>query len=245
MAPRVHLPKVEFDGDGGPKTWRAPDIFVVSISLPTDPPKLRGSSDDGGGYTITLYMTMKKETRDILRRVTADNYNPSSEATPDDPQKSKVNAVKLFEEWCRRAPTDDAFFARFKLIVTCQNLKEIGIPSWIGKYNGKPVLIKRPGTTGFLYPHPELSTVEFDISFHPFPYLAKQAICYLKENFFKKVLVTFGFCIEGRSDDELPECVIGTMQLCYPDPTIAIQGPEFFAGTSRKSFEEKPDPISR
>jgi hypothetical protein len=237
MAGRVTLPKVQFEGDHvGPKTWHSPDVFVISVALPTEPPSLRGGGDDGGGYTITMYFAMHQDTRDILRRVTSDTYDPLAESKPTDIQKSKVNAVKLFEEWCRRAPTDPAFQSRFKLVPNAQNLKEIGMPSWISKYNGKPVLIKRPGQTGFLFSHPELSCMEFDISLHPFPYLAKQAICYMKENFFEKVVVTFGFCIEGRSDDELPECVIGLMQLCYPDPQYAIQAADFFAGTSPKSF---------
>ena len=235
MAPRVHLPEVKFDDDVRQKTWRAPDLFVVSVSLPTDPPKLTKATEDGGGYTITIYMVMTQETRDILKRITADGYDPSSECPLGDIQKSKVNAVKLFEEWCRRAPSDPKFMSRFKLVPNAQNLNEIGLPAWIAKYNGKPVLIKRPGQTGFLYPHPELSCIEFDISLHPFPYLAKQAICYMKENFFKKVLVTFGFVIEGRADDELPECLIGLMQLCYPDPLYAIQAEDVFAGTSAQS----------
>ena len=235
MAGRVKLPKVEFDDGGLPKTWNAPDIFIVSIAIPTSPPKLR-SSDDGGGYTITVYFTMRQETRDILRRVTADGYDPSTENV-DDVQKSMVNAVRLLDEWCRRAPTDDTFMARFKCIPNALNLKEIGMPSWISKYNAKPFLIKRPGQTGFLFRHPSLSCVEFDISLHPFPYLAKQGICFMKDSYFKKVLCTFGFLIEGRSDDELPECFIGLMQLCYPDPVHAIQASDFFAGRSPKSFE--------
>ena len=235
MAGRVKLPKVEFDDDGLPKTWNAPDVFVISIAIPTSPPKLR-ASDDGGGYTITVYFTMHQETRDILRRVTADGYDPSTEKT-DDVQKSKVNAVRLLDEWCRRAPTDDAFMARFKVIPNALNLKEIGMPSWISKYNAKPFLIKRPGQTGFLFRHPSISCVEFDVSLHPFPYLAKQGICFMKDSYFKKVLCTFGFLIEGRSDDELPEAFIGLMQLCYPDPVHAIQAPDFFAGRSPKSFE--------
>ena len=234
MARRVKLPEVEFENDDGPKTWTAPDIFVVSVSLPTDPPKLR-SSDDGGGYTVTMYYAMRQDTRDILRRITSDDYDPSTEEIVDK-QKSKVNAVKLFDEWCRRAPNDPKFMSRFKVIPCAQNLKEIGVPGWIGKYNGKPVLIKRPGQTGFLYPHPELSCMEFDISFHPFPYLAKQGICYMKEHFFKKVVVIFGFVIEGRADDELPECVLGLMQLCYPNPAHAIQAKDVFAGKSPQSF---------
>jgi hypothetical protein len=234
MARKVKLPKVHFTDDG-PKTWRTPDIFVVSIALPTDPPKLGRSSSDGGGYTVTMYFTMKQETRDILKRVTADGYDPSSE-TPDNPGLSQVNAVRLLEEWCRRAPDDANWFSRFKVVPNAHNLKEIGMPGWISKYNGKPFLIKRPGVTGFIHQHPELSCFEFDISLHPFPYLAKQGICFMKDSYFKKVLVTFGFVIEGKTDDELPECVLGCMQLCYPDPAHAIQASDYFAGTAPRSF---------
>lgn len=236
MASRVQLPPVVFKDDG-PKTWNAPDTFVISIAIPTDPPKLYSSSTNGGGYTITMYYVMCDDTRDILKRVTADGYNPDSEEYPDgDIQKSKVNAARLLDEWCRRAPTDDSWMARFKVLPNAQNLKEIGLPSWIAKYNGKPFLIKRPGQTGFLFRHPEKSCIEFDVSLHPFPYLAKQGICFMKESYFKKVLVTFGFLIEGRSDDELPECLIGLFQLCYPDPIHAIQGEDFMAGKAPKSF---------
>jgi Protein ENHANCED DISEASE RESISTANCE 2, C-terminal/PH domain len=235
MASRVQLPEVRFN-DEGAKTWNAPDIFVVSIAIPTDPPKLYSSSEDGGGYTITAYFTMHEETRDILKRVTADGYDPMSDMV-DDMNQSKVNAVRLLDEWCRRSPTDDSFCARFKVVPNAQNLKEIGLPSWISKYNGKPFLIKRPGQTGFLYRHPEKSCVEFDISLHPFPYLAKQGINFMKDSYFKKVLATFGFLIEGRAEDELPECLIGLMQLCYPDPVHAIQGEDLMEGKSPKSFE--------
>jgi hypothetical protein len=234
MASRVTLPKVVFN-DKGPKTWNAPDLFVITIAIPTDTPKLYGPTENGGGYTISIYFAMEQDTRDILKRVTADGYNPADEKKSGDANNSKVNAVRLLEEWCRRAPTDDAFMARFKVLPNAQNLKEIGLPSWISKYNGKPFLIKRPGQTGFLYRHPEKSVVEFDISLHPFPYLAKQGICYMKDAYFKKVLVTFGFLIEGRADDELPECLIGLFQLCYPDPIHAIQGDDFFSGKSPSS----------
>jgi len=236
MAGRVVLPKVSFENDDGPKTWNAPDIFVITVALPTDTPKLYGgSTDNGGGYTITMYCVMRQETRDILRRVTADGYNPSMEPTGGDPNTSMVNAARLFDEWCRRAPSDDNWMARFKVVPQGNNLAEIGLPAWIANYNGKPFLIKRPGTTGFLYRHPDKSCMEFDVSLHPFPYLAKQGICYMKEGFFKKILATLAFCIEGRTDDELPECLIGLYQLCYPDPIHAIQAEEFFAGKSPRS----------
>jgi Protein ENHANCED DISEASE RESISTANCE 2, C-terminal len=202
MGSRVKLPPTKFADTSGKKTWRMPDIFIVSIALPTDPPKFGRSSSDGGGYTVTVYFRMTEETRSILRLVTADGYDPNSDK-PCDPQMSKVNAVRLMEEWCRRAPTDPKYQARFKVVPNAHNLDEIGMPTWISKYNGKPFLVKRAGQTGFLYNHPELSCMEFDVSLHPFPYLAKQAICFMKESYFKRILVSFGFCIEGRSDDEV------------------------------------------
>ena len=198
---RVQLPEVVF-ADHGSKTWRMPDVFIVSIALPTDPPKFGRASSDGGGYTVTMYFRMHDETREILRRVTADDYDPTSDV-PEKQQGSKVNAVRLMEEWCRRAPVDPKYQARFKVVPNAHNLDEIGMPNWIAKYNGKPFLVKRAGQTGFLYSHPERSYMEFDISLHPFPYLAKQAICFMKETYFKRILVSFGFCIEGRADDEV------------------------------------------
>jgi len=244
MAPRVKLPKLSYTIDPNEqKTWKSPDHFIVTLALPTDPPKLGASTSDGGGYTVSLYFTMRKTTRDILKRVTADGYNPANEVIPADIQKYQVNAIRLFEEWCRRAPNDKVFQTRFKMIPTVVNSTEIGLPSWIGKYNGKPLLIKRPGQTGFLLPHPEISCVEFDISLHVFPYLAKQGICYLKDSMFDKIVANIGFVIEGRDDDELPEVVIGLAQICNPDPKVVIQASDFFAGKSRRSFEpeeEKP-----
>jgi hypothetical protein len=35
----------------------------------------------------------------------------------------------------------------------------------------------------------------------------------MKDMFFKKVLITFGFLIEWRNDDKLLECLIGLFQL--------------------------------
>jgi hypothetical protein len=234
MAGRVTLPKVEWDNDPAIKTWNAPDIFVISVSLPTDPPRLYATVDDGGGFTITMYYRMHKDTREILKEVTADGYIHKDDSI-NDMQTSKVNAVRLFEEWCRRAPTDDSWMARFKVIPQGHNFTEIGLPAWISKYNSKPFLIKRPGQTGFLYNHKEQSCMEFDVSLFPFPYLAKQGICLLKDSYVKKMLVSFGFAIEGRSDDELPECLLGVVKLCYPDPRIHAS--DWFAGKGPKSCD--------
>jgi len=98
------------------------------------------------------------------------------------------------------------------------------------------MLIKRAGVTGFLFNYPSYrmgdhSVMEFDLSLHPFPYLFKQGMTYLKDHYFPKMLMTFSFVIEGRDDDELPEVLIGDgLQLCYPDPSEILQAEDVFGG---------------
>ncbi len=231
---RVKLPDVTFDDGDSPKTWKSPDIFVVSLAIPTEAPRFGQSTDDGPGVTFIGYFKMKEETRTILRRVTAPNYDPSSGEESDmDIQKRIVNGVRLWERYCTQAPSDPAFQARFKLIPSA-NLEELGCPAYISKYNGKPVLIKRNQVTGFFTDYPTLNAMSFEISFHPFPYLFKQAMAYLKD-YFDNTIGTFGFVIEGRDDDELPEVMIGAMQLYYPGPSLICKGEDFFSGSCPKS----------
>mmetsp|Transcript_3082 Transcript_3082/g.6782 ORF Transcript_3082/g.6782 Transcript_3082/m.6782 type:complete len:1092 (+) Transcript_3082:110-3385(+) len=236
IAPRVVLPDVQFSVGDSPKTWKSPDIMVISVSIPTEAPSFGKSTDDGQGTTMVGYFKMKEETRAILRRITAADYDASTDTADDelDVQKRITNGVRLWERYCKQAPNDPEFQARFKLVPHA-NLVELGCPAYIAKYNGKPVLIKRNQVTGFFTDYPALNAMEFDISLHPFPYLFKQATSYLKENYFDKAVVTFGFVVEGRCDDELPEVMIGAMRVCYPSPKYIVSGEKFFAGTSKTS----------
>ena len=239
MSKKVTLPNVEFGVKKG--NWKSPDIFVVSLALPTEAPRIGRSAASLQGYMVTMYYVMKEETREMLHKITLSNNTLLQDETQSDVdvQKRIINGVRLWERWCQEAPTDHKMQGRFKVLVDAHNLAEIGVPSWIAKYNGKPFLIKRSGVTGFLYDSSSDSNVmEFDISFFEFPYLFKQATAYMKEHYFKKVLASFAFCIEGRDDNELPEVTIGNgIQLCYPDPDIAIHANDLFTGKSPSSFD--------
>jgi len=239
IAARVKLPDVTFDDRDSPRTWQSPDIFIASLAIPTEAPRFGQSADDGPGITLVGYFKMKEETRAILRRITAPGYNSSSDESEShvDVQKRVVNGVRLWEQYCKQAPSDPSFQARFKLIPSA-NLEELGCPAYISKYNGKPVLIKRNQVTGFLTDYPSLNAMSFEISFHPFPYLFKQAMAYLKD-YFDNAIGTFGFVVEGRNDDELPEVMIGAMKVCYPGPSLICRGEEFFSGDCPKSSSAK------
>jgi hypothetical protein len=239
ISTQVRLPEVKFDDVDGPKTWKSPDRFTVLLSIPIEAPAsvFAPSSDDGRGLAICMYFVMRQDTRDILRRITADDYDSTKDKITD-VHTSKQNAVKLFEHWCQRAPTDPEFQARFKFIPSIANMKEAGLPGWMQGYLGKPMLIKRRNKTGFLFSHPNLSAMEFDVSLHPFPYIAKQAFSYLyQQNIFKNLIVSCGYVIESREDDELPECLIGLAELCYPDPLRFMQAKDLFVGKTPNSLD--------
>lgn len=82
---------------------------------------------------------MKESTRAILQRITANDYDPSSDndEARGDPSKQITNGVKLWEQYCQVAPSDSDFQARFKLIPQL-NMDDLGCPGYISKYNGKP-----------------------------------------------------------------------------------------------------------
>ncbi|KAL7574646.1 hypothetical protein ACA910_002995 [Epithemia clementina (nom. ined.)] len=237
------------DSDDAETTWHAPNLFVVTLSIPLDT-KPNGA-EQSRCHTLTMYFGMTAETRNLLRRISAvdgGEASSKSKANDDDGNNNpKLKAVRLFNEWCKTAPTNPNVQGRFKFISHFANLDELGLPSWISKWSGKPVLIKRAGKTGFLYqqnettkrsvPSPSSSSpssclsinnvMEMEISLHPFPWLTKKALSYLTESFFHKALPVFGFVIEGREEAELPEVLIGLCQLCYPDSKTAMTWEDF------------------
>lgn len=218
ISDHVHIPHLQEQSENAP--WSAPDIFVVSLSLPAMPVL---GKDGGPTYTIVMYYRMKAETRDILEHL----YSTETVRDQEMAQHPMYNAVRLFDQWCLRSSEDDPkFMGRFKLITSADNLEEMGLPKWIASWNGKPVLIKRSGTTGFLYQKP--SCMEFEVTFHPFPWATKKAIQYMRDQAFHLALVNFGFVIEGRDDSELPEVLVGLCQLCYPNAEQAVHSETFF-----------------
>jgi hypothetical protein len=61
-----------------------------------------------------------------------------------------------------------------------------------------------------------------------FPYLAKQAFSFMRDNVYAKIIGNMAFVIEGRNDNELPEVLIGGFTVFYPDPDVAIRSSDFF-----------------
>ena len=229
---RFRFPDYDY-GDVG--HWCAPDTLIISFALPTSPPKLRSASN-GKGYIVCGYFRIRSEVRKTLEIISNPDYNDNEREAmlhalfPDNSQRMLVNGVKLWEKWCASAKTDPEMQKRLKFIPRGDNLKDLGVPSWICRYNGKPMLIKRPGETSFIFSRPGDRILEIDVNLHPLPFLFKQAMAYLKNNYFPRMIMTFAFIIEGREEDELPEVLLGNpIQLPFCNPNSIMQADDVFS----------------
>jgi hypothetical protein len=161
---------------------------------------------DGPGFSIVYYYRLTRESAEALQDLS-----------------SASAGLRTFEEFCKYAPCpeldtggEDVWESRFKVVTFCTNMDEFGYPGFITQYNGKPVLIR---TTGTVYKGENY--IEMDINVHNFGTIARKGMEIMFNNF-SKMVIEVGFCIEGRQDSELPEVLIGCVQMDRPDYERAI-----------------------
>ncbi|GMH66022.1 hypothetical protein TrLO_g12440 [Triparma laevis f. longispina] len=175
-----------------------PPMMIITASMPVNEPSLFNSTDDGPSFNVVFYFVISDATRAALKDMAS--------ASP---------ALKLFGEWCRRAENEPQFRGRFKCMCILDEIEKLGLPTPIPGYNGKPVLINKSGAF-----FRRKNYIEQTINVHLFAYIAKKALYSIQPKFPKMVL-NVGFNIEGKEDDELPECMLGVGKLFHLDPGSA------------------------
>eukprot|EP00456_Euglypha_rotunda_P079922 TRINITY_DN77100_c0_g1_i1.p1 TRINITY_DN77100_c0_g1~~TRINITY_DN77100_c0_g1_i1.p1 ORF type:complete len:136 (-),score=21.46 TRINITY_DN77100_c0_g1_i1:10-417(-) len=94
------------------------------------------------------------------------------------------------------------------------NLKEVApqlnatVKALAERYNGKPFL-SRPQHRFY---RPEKSYLSVDLDVHIFSYLARMAFYSVRDKT-KIMTADFAILIEGHSDEELPENILGTLTI--------------------------------
>jgi hypothetical protein len=116
------------------------------------------------------------------------------------------NAAKLFTRFIENAPSgvlpssgDIDVKERLKIIPWIENVKTVGLPSWLEGYNGKPALITKSGsiTRGDDY-------IEITMNLFRFGFLTRKGMHHLLPGVGGFELHC-ALTIEGREDDELDE----------------------------------------
>ena len=101
------------------------------------------------------------------------------------------------------------------------NIKELSVPDMVRKYNGKPVLVT--GSSDYIPPGenpfwPRLMEIDFDV--RKWSYMVKSMMGTMMK-IIKQCKSETGFLIEGKNDDELPECIVACVGTDFMDPPNA------------------------
>lgn len=186
-----HIPGVTDKPTGHPFV---PPMIAIVMNCPMEEPGLFNSAVDGPSYVMVAYLVISDKTREELQDI--ENASP---------------AVKLLADWCKHAETDDVCSGRFKIIGLMDDIESLGLPGFIAGFNGKPALCTKSGT--FIR---HTNYIEFTVNVHMWAFIAKKGLHSLSPRF-SSFSINAGFTIEGRSDEEQPECLLGGVKVMNLD----------------------------
>ncbi len=208
-----------------------PSSFIVNANLPTVEPRMLRPPESGPSFNVVFHFTIGDAASEELKK-------PEAEWSP---------SVRLMSEWFKRAPGDREFMGRFKAMCVIDDIEGLGLPGFINRFNGKPTLINRSGDTirykkgdgGKAVEVGEGEGVDLvvqHINVWIFSYVARKGLFYLQDKF-AGMRLNVGFTIEGRSDEELPEVILGCCTLDGMDSNkVAAKGQ--VAEKAKKELEE-------
>ena len=122
-------------------------------------------------------------------------------------------------EYCAQAPPPGESLEgnrccySFKVIAKLENIDSLGLPRQLTRFNGKPALINKSGML-----HAGDGYLEMDVAIDKFSFLAKRGLHSVIDTL-KTFDIHAGFVLQGTSDDELPELIIGAGRCPFVDYT--------------------------
>jgi hypothetical protein len=179
-----------------------PRLLIINTQLPYSAPSLWApqSADSDPGFSLISYYAISPETVELL----------STEGRQIPP------AVTLLRRLIEEGKSVKESTA-LKAIGLIDNMEELGMPDMIAGYNGKPVLVTK--SAKIFSSSSEILDIEYDVrqwnilarkSLHSFHDKLKEAKCQM------------GTLIEGKTDEELPEQLLGCYRVNYLDINEAL-----------------------
>eukprot|EP00455_Lapot_gusevi_P046658 TRINITY_DN6178_c0_g3_i2.p1 TRINITY_DN6178_c0_g3~~TRINITY_DN6178_c0_g3_i2.p1 ORF type:complete len:345 (-),score=141.39 TRINITY_DN6178_c0_g3_i2:49-1047(-) len=178
-----------------------PATIIINAQIPAyaPPNPLWGrTKEDGQGYSLVFYLTLKDEWLREWRDV-----------------NTAVPAIQLLRRFVSAELDDEKMHERFKAITRIQNIPEINVAGvakkLVNTYNGTPFLT-RPQHRYYRGPN----YFEIDVDVHRFSYMAKLGLAGVRQAL-QTVIFDFAFVVEGYTNDELPEQILGAARLVKLD----------------------------
>ncbi|RLN53335.1 hypothetical protein BBJ29_000436 [Phytophthora kernoviae] len=192
--------RVEF-----PPEYENAKLFIINAQLPSYGPSVWGDGTcDGPGYSLALYWMIPDDVFEDLQ-------NPTT---------TTLRLLKRFLE----AGDDRSLTDRFKVIAQVTNQDECGMTGMAKKllvsHNATPVLT-RPQHRIY---HFRKGSTEVVVDVHAFSYIARRGIHLLIDKT-SKLVIDVAFVIQGETEDELPEQVLGCCRLDHASVQKAAELP--------------------
>ena len=179
-----------------------PRMIVINAQLPYSSPSLWApqSPDSDPGFSIVSYYAISPAVAEALTK-----------------GRREFAAIKLLKRLISEGQStkDDT---ALKAIGLVENMEEVGFPDMVAGYNGKPVLVTK-SLKFEMVNDGELMEIEFDI--RKWSIIARKSLNSLKDKF-RDTRCQIGMVIEGRTDDELPEQLLGCYRLLFLDVQEAL-----------------------
>ena len=167
-----------------------PKYVVVHIVCPLYAPGVLSQVTDGEGFSMIVFLRLTEKTKNVLKTGT------------------KTPAMELFQKFVE-SEDDIKMRSRFKCIPKALNPDECNLgrvlKSLMDSYNSTPFLTAAGQHVEY---YSGKDYFEIDIDIHRFSSLARNGFFHLK-HIFQSIKADFSFLIEGRTNDELPEQLLG------------------------------------
>lgn len=191
----IDLPASPADAKEWSPAWGIPRVFVVNCQLPYQSGRLIGSHpEDDGGFSVFSYFVLGREACELLA---------NNEETP---------ALRLLRRFTEEGVSTKTGIS-FKVVGRIEDLDKYEVPESFRRFNNKPVLLTATATV-LNHRLPEVLEIDYDVRQWVYP--ARTALVNYHHRA-REAELNIGYLIEGKTDDELPEQILGCFRLVDMD----------------------------
>ncbi|CAE8673630.1 unnamed protein product, partial [Polarella glacialis] len=195
----AELPKSLLGSREWSSSWGVPRVLITNCQLPYKAGRLIGSHpEEDGGLSILSYFVLSAETSALL----ADGKFTA--------------ALRLWKRFVEEGVSTKEGIS-LKVVGRVEDLDRYDVPESFKGFNNKPVLLTKSATV-LSHKLPEVLEIDFDVRSWIYP--ARSALANYHHRT-REAAIQVGYVLEGKTDDELPEQILGCFRVHELDITAA------------------------
>lgn len=176
-------------------TWGIPRVCIVNCQLPYQSGRFIGAHpEEDGGLSVLSYFVLSREQCELLS---------NNQETPS------LRLLRRFTEEGVSTKTGISF----KVVGRVEDMDRYEVPQSFRQFNNKPVLLTATATVS-THRLPEVLEIDYDVRQWVYP--ARTALVNYHHRA-REAELEIAYLVEGKTDDELPEQILGCFTLVDMD----------------------------